>query len=157
MLLKVIAHGMVAEPGYPDPPNDLPVWLEQVIGSPCHWLSILSFGGNNWQISLDIATSRMTYYLMNPYDQYAFRGELAPCILGPFINGPPIWHPAAMGGTVNILGETPEYVLELAVEMNFQPGLRALYDDIPAADPARRCIRLTGRVSQGSCLFLFEP
>ncbi|MEA1958204.1 MAG: hypothetical protein U9N44_00810 [Chloroflexota bacterium] len=155
--LRMVAHEMVPEPGYPNPPNGVVITMEQRTSFPCHWIKYFAFEGQDWQAGLLAADCRLHLHCLAPYNQYAFWSLISPCVLGPWVNGPPANHPAATGGRAYIIDHTPEYVIRLSIEMNFQPDRRALYDDRPTDDPAQRCIRLTGRQAGGSCLFLIEP
>ena len=155
--VRAVIHNVTACPTYPPPPNDLAITLPQHPTFPCAYRRDITFGGHTWSFSCNLSTSSLLVVKPLPFPAGVFNATLDPFTYGPFINLLTCPGNAAGYGTGYILGLVPAYVTELAGEMGFQPDLLALYDDFQAADPAQRSIRITGRTSQGACLFLFEP
>lgn len=155
--LEAVFHNVTACPPFPAPLCDVPISIYQSPVAACQWQRNFAHAVRDWTIQLDLSIGELKLTILNSTPYMSFYALASACSLGVYTNELSCPGPAGEGGTAWILGATPAHITELALKMNFQPDAKGLYDDFQAADPDQRCIRLTGRVSQGSCLFLFEP
>lgn len=157
LLVRVIFHGVVAEPGMPDPPNDKPFYCEQGISPFCGWSTWLTFGGYDWQIWYDARTSEIQLEMVTGGNFLYFTGTGPQCMAGPHVNSIPPGTAYGYGGSAYVLDLPLDYIELLADTYNIQPDARGLYDSDPTADPDVQLVRLTGRNCPGSCLIHFRP
>ena len=52
-LVRIVFHKVIAEAGWPAPPNNKPFYCEQGIDPFCGWSALVSYGGYDWYISYD--------------------------------------------------------------------------------------------------------
>jgi hypothetical protein len=157
LLVRVIFHGVVAEAGMPDPPNDKPFYCEQGISPFCGWSTWLTFGGFNWTIFYDARTSEIQLEMVTGGNFLYFTGTGPQCMAGPHPNAIIPGTAYGYGGSAYVLDLPLDYIELLAVTYNLQPDARGLYDSDPTADPDVQLVRLTGRNCPGSCLIHFRP
>jgi hypothetical protein len=156
-LVRVIFHGIIAEEGWPDPPNDKPFYCEQGISPFCGWSTWLTFGGFDWRIFYDARTSEIELEMITGGNYLYFWGFGPQCMAGPHPNSIEPGTAYGYDGSGYVLDLPLDYIELLAVDYNLQPDARGLYDSDPTADPDIQLVRLTGRDCPGSCLIHFRP
>jgi len=155
--IRIVFHLVDSCPGFPAFPNEIPFYLYQDTYDHCIWLDYKDFGGETYHFQWAARYSAVTVRITTLANVLAFSAAGPTCLPERLSNACwCTWH-ASHAGYANILDLPHPMIDYLATELNFQPGLRALYDDSPSGTPGSRCIRMTGRISQGSCLWLYQP
>lgn len=150
--MRVVFHKLKVCPGYPTPPNDVPIQIDQDPISPCRFFGYFPHDGYVWLAEVDLSTGILYLVVGDPYNAYAFFGNYYTCSPGPWPNIASCALDAAEEGTASLLDFVPPYIPLLATGYNLQPDARVLTDDQPSATPNHRCVRLTGRTYPGSVL-----
>lgn len=143
-------------PGDPPQPNDIPVHVVQADADPCYWEATLYYGPAEYTFWYLASAAQVGVDRESPNPRVIFESYLDPCSIGPFVNVAVQPDMSLVGGTAYLLDFPLSIVLLLAETYNFQPDLLALYDVIDSELPDHKCVRLTGRTSSGSCLFLLD-
>lgn len=156
-IIRIVASGMTEWPGTPPQPNGVPVHAVNSIMDPCTWSATLYFGAGTYDYWYIASDSQIGIERTDPSPRPIFEGYLDPCLIGPFPNQ--ATHPdgSQVGGNGYALDFPLSIIVALTDSYNIQPDLEALYDIIDSADPDHKTVRLTGRISSGSCLIELDP
>jgi hypothetical protein len=150
--VHAVFHNITALPGYPNPPNDIPIEIPQQPANPCLWNGDFDYDGVIWTIAYRADLGYLWLHNDEPDHNDYFTDTIDPCTPGPFTNeliAPPA---GGSGGTAYVLDLPLDYVMLLADDYNLLPDPRGLYDEFDSATPDHKCVRLTGRTYPGSVL-----
>lgn len=155
--LRAVIHDVFACVGYPDPPNDHIIEIDQTSRWPCRFDKTLEIDGVTWTYAFDLSISRLEVITPYPLPAWAFAGDLSPCEGFPFANFLSCPGNAGEGGTGFVLDLPSTNVLTLAHTLNFTPLPGSFSEEYSAADPDQVVVRIAQPPFPSSCLFLYEP
>lgn len=156
-VVRAVFRGLASYPGWPSPPNRVPIPISNDSINPCAYTSELLISGARFNITYDAPVSVLILTLTSPFSWEYFNGVLAPCSIGPFTNTCSFPDMSPIGGSGVLLDFPLSIIVTLTQDYNLQPDHYALYDVIDSLEPGLQTVRLTGRTSPGSCLIKVSP
>lgn len=155
--IRAVFHDLIACPGFPEPPNDLPIHCYNTLAQPCLYKREITITGELWRLWHRIDTGYLNMWLVQASTRLAFAGGPVPCETGPFFNTTICPGNAATGGTAYVLDLPDDFIMELAETDNLLPDIDGRFEKQTSVQPGEWLARLAGKTIQGSILVIGHP